>query len=266
MQARTSLTAVKSPWRFWAQLAVLAAVVWAAGCARAPAAPSAAAPVVDVLDYVIGPPGMWPRHGEVNHHQHQTLQTNRVCWNKYTLPWSFECWRWDDNAIYHDVDHAIDGARRWEFYQFEDGRWLPRWIRPGEMWSLEVHTSIHWFNAACEPLEPQAVAYRVRAWLEGPVDAGGDLGVRDTLLLEYTPNLAQPLSAERFSFAKGAGWYAWERGDGARVTFNRLGGVARQPSPLCERDFVTLDSDRLLESGETQVRLLTHWPANSARF
>jgi hypothetical protein len=222
--------------------ACVAALVWATGCRQPPTTPSVlATQAVDVLDYVIGLPDMWPRHGDPNHHQHQTVEPQRVCWNKYTLPWSFECWRWDATFIYHDVDHAIDGARRWEFYQFDDGIWLPRRIASGEVWSREVNTSIRWFDAACQPLEPRPVAYRVRAWLAGPMDAGGDLGVRETLLLEYLPNLDVPLSAERFSFAKGAGWYAWERGD-TRVTFNRLGGVARQPSPLCERDFSARDA------------------------
>jgi hypothetical protein len=215
------------------------AVAWAASCVKPPAAPSSTLAAVDVLDYVIGAPDTWPRHGEPNHHQDQTVESNRVCWNKYTLPWSYECWRWDGSAIYHDVDHAIDGARRWEFYRFDDGHWLPRRIRPGDVWSMDVHTTLHWFNASCEPLEPRRVTYRVRAWLDGPKDAGGDLGVRDTLVLEYTPSLDQPMAPERFYFAKGAGWYAWKRGDGAGVTFNRFGGVSRQPSPLCERDFVT---------------------------
>jgi hypothetical protein len=219
-----------------------AAVVWTAGCAQPPAAPSTAAPAADVLEYVIGGPEMWPRHGEPNHHQTQTVEQNRVCWNKYTLPWSYECWRWDANAIYHDVDHAIDGARRWEFYTFDNGRWMPRWIRPGEVWTQDVNTSIHWFDAACQPLDPRPVAYRVSVYLAGPMDAGGDLGMRDTLMLEYTPNLAQPMAPEKFFFAKGAGWYKWERGDGAGVTFNRLGGVVKRPSPLCERDFLSLQN------------------------
>ena len=216
---------------------VAVALVWTSSCVQPPAAPSASAATVDVLDYVIGAPDMWPRHGDPSHHQNQTVESNRVCWNKYTLPWSYECWRWDGKAIYHDVDHAIDGARRWEFYRFDDGTWLPRQIRPGEVWSMDVQTSVHWFNAACEPLAPYPASYRVRAWIDGAKDAGGDLGIRDTLVLEYTPNLDATV-VERFLFAKGAGWYAWERSDGARVTFNRLGGVVKHPSPLCERDFV----------------------------
>ena len=39
-------------------------------------------------------------------------------------------------------------------------------------------------------------------------------------------------------FAKGAGWFAWERADGVRVTFNQLGGVARPLTPWCRRDRV----------------------------
>jgi hypothetical protein len=210
----------------------------AAGCAAT--APSAAK-TVDVLDFIVGAPALWPRHGEPNHHQHQNLDRDRVCWTKYTLPWSYECWRWDDHAVYHAVDHAIDGARRWEHYTFTDGRWLPRRLTVGEVWSLDVSDNrIRWFDAECNAQPERPFPYRVRAWVDPAVDAGGDLHVRDVLVLQYQPydpNNPDVGGPETFYFARGAGWYRWTRADGAGVTFNLLGGVARQPAPLCARDF-----------------------------
>jgi len=202
-----------------------------------PASPSRPAGGADVLDYLLGDQALWPRYGDTNHHQHQNLEPSRVCWTKYTLGWSFECWRWDDSYVYHDVDHAID-SRRWEFYRLGDGRWLPRRIAPGTVWTMEVNTDIHWFDADCAPLPVRPFTYRLHAWLAGSMDAGGDLGVRDVLILEYQPDPlhAGPNTAEDFYFAKGAGWYRWTRG-AADVKFNRLGGVARRPTPLCARDF-----------------------------
>ena len=61
-------------------------------------------------------------------------------------------------------------------------------------------------------------------------------GIRDTLVLEYEPydpSNGQSGGRERFSFARGAGWFLWTRSDGARVTFNRRGGPAQQPTGWC---------------------------------
>jgi hypothetical protein len=207
-------------------------------CGRTPV--SATAPAVDVLEFLVGDASLWPRYGDTNHHQHQILDTSKVCWTKYTLPWMFECWRWDDQWVYHEVDHGID-ARRWEHYIFSDGRWMPRRLTPGEIWTLDVvDNQLRWFDAECQPLPERPFPYRMRAWFEPRFDAGGDLGIRDVLVLEYQgdPGHAAPGSAERFYFARDAGWFLWTRADGARVPFNRVGGIARRPAPLCARDFV----------------------------
>ena len=135
----------------------------AVACATAPSNTA----TIDVLDYVVGAPDTWPRFGPTNHHQHQNLESDRACWTKYTLGWSYECWRWDDDYVYHAVDHAIDGARRWEFYVFSDGRWMPRRLRDGETWTLEIlDNRLTWYDAQCNPLPQQAAPYRVRLWHE----------------------------------------------------------------------------------------------------
>lgn len=219
-------------------VAVCAMWLTASACAG-PMEPSP--DTVDVLEFLIGDAALWPRHGEPNHYQHQIVDgaARRISWTKYTLPWSFETWRWDEEFVYHEVDHAIDG-RRWEHYTFSDGRWLPRRLPRGQPWRLDLPANrIRYFDAECVAQPERPFPYRVAAWLEAAADAGGDLGVREQLVLEYQPyDPANPTagSAERFYFARGAGWFKWSRGDGAQVTFNRLGGVARQPTPWCERD------------------------------
>ncbi len=216
------------------RIVVALALLALGACATAPSDQDS----IDVLDYVIGQPETWPRFGPL-HSQHQNLEADRVCWTKYALPWSYECWKWDSAYIYHAVDHAIDGNRRWEHYIFSDGRWLPRRLVKGEAWSLVLlDNRLTWFDADCNRADDRPAPYRVRAWHAGLMDAGGDLGVRDVLLLEYQPNpeLAEPNTEERFYFAKGAGWYRWTRGV-REVTFNQVGGPARSPTPLCARDF-----------------------------
>jgi hypothetical protein len=219
--------------------AVLAVAMFCASCAsESPTTPSASpAATVDTLDFIIGDPGLWPRLGD--QHQHQTVSGSHVCWNKYSLVWMFECWRWDEQWIYHEVDHGID-ARRWEHYTLSDGRWLPRRLTPGTVWSLDVNDNrVRWVNADCEPQPERSMPYRMSAHFEPAFDAGGDLGVRETLVLEYQPDPEHAGSGTResFYFAKGAGWFMWTRSDGVRVAFNRLGGAVRQPTPWCARDF-----------------------------
>src|SRR5439155_23051933 len=118
-------------------------------CAAGPA--STAAPSrdhsVDVLDYLIGDQKLWPRVGSNSQNQVVDAAAREVCWVKYANPRRFECWRWDDQSIYHVVDHALDGNSP-ESYRFTDGRWMPRYLS-GE-WTLDVAANrIIWFDAAC---------------------------------------------------------------------------------------------------------------------
>jgi hypothetical protein len=204
-----------------------------AGCSH-PVAPTASPPTVDVLSYLLGDASLWPRVG--NHAQHQIVDLARreVCWVKYANPRRFECWRWDDQYIYHAVDHALDGDSN-ESYHFTDGRWLPRYLSTdataASPWTIDVsRNQIVWFDAACriDPARSYAFPYHVRAWIEPRVDAGIDLGRRDTLQFEYEPYdpaASSPGQRERFSLGLGAGWYQWERA-GVLDRFNRLGGPA----------------------------------------
>lgn len=108
-------------------------------------------PTVDVLAYVLGESSRWPRIGTQLQAQLVDVSTRSVCWVKYGRPDMFECWRWDDQWLYHAVDHAIDGALG-ESYTFSDGRWLPRTF-DGE-WSLDVtENHIRWFDRACVATE-----------------------------------------------------------------------------------------------------------------
>lgn len=210
------------------------AALWALGAwgcsAAGPAAPTpggpAAGAAVDVVDYVVGEASLWPRVG--NHYSNQVVDLARreVCWVKYANPQRFECWRWDDRFVYHAVDHAVDGDTG-ESYRFSDGRWLPRRLT-ADGWSIDLPANgIEWFAPPCtrDAARSHAFPYRQRAWLSPQADAGGDLGVRDAIVLEYAPY--DPVSGrstpERFHFAKGAGWYRWER-DGVDLQFNRRGG------------------------------------------
>src|SRR5262249_49681864 len=190
-----------------------------------PGTPSGATRI-DVLDFLIGAPETWPRVGSFSVNQSVDLAQREVCWTKYANPRTFECWRWDEAFVYHVVDHGIDGNTG-EWYAFADGRWLPRFVTPD--WHLDVATAITWYDASCRTLPDRSGPFRYhqRAWIEPARDAGGSLGVRETLVLEYAPEdpAGGPTEAEHFYFGRGAGWYEWTRA-AARTVFNRVGGPA----------------------------------------
>ncbi len=215
--------------RRWRWGAIAAAVGAALAACAGPSAPSRveAAPGVDTLDYVIGNAALWPRVG--SHSQNQVVDPERreVCWVKYANSRTFECWRWDDEYVYHVVDHGIDGNTG-ESYRFADGRWMPRRL-DGE-WRLAVATEITWFDPACAVNAARSGPFRYeqRVWREPARDGGGDIGVRDTVVLEYAPQdpAGGPTLPEYFYFGRGAGWYEWDRAP-AHDVFNRVGGPAR---------------------------------------
>src|SRR5262249_55459519 len=192
---------------------------------------------LDVLDYVVGDAMLWPRRGSHGQNQIVDLARREVCWTKYGNPRRFECWRWNDDFVYHAVDHALDGDSN-ESYMLSDGRWMPRFVSSAATaaapWSLDITANqLVWFDADCnmDPTRSHLFPYKLRVWVEAGVDGGPDLGVRETLMLEYEPyDPAAPPTAghtERFYFGRGAGWYRWERA-GFVDLFNRLGGPATQ--------------------------------------
>jgi hypothetical protein len=207
-----------------------AAVLVLSGCQSA-ASPSSSPATVDVLSYLIGDASLWPRRG--NHGQNQIVDLGRreVCWVKYGNPRRFECWRWDDQFVYHAVDHGLDGDSN-ESYTFTDGRWLARYL-PADAtasapWALDVaQNQMIWFDGRChvDAARSHAFPYRQRAWFEPRRDAGGSLGVRDTLVLEYQPYdpIGAAAAAEHYYLGLGAGWYEWER-SGFHDFFNQLPG------------------------------------------
>jgi hypothetical protein len=206
------------------------ALAVSAACAQS-TAPSPLSPTVDVLTYLVGDATTWPRGGSHAQNQIVDLSRREVCWVKYGNPRRFECWRWDDQYVYHEVDHALDGDSD-ESYMFTDGRWIARFIpvdaTPALPWSLDVPGNMMvWFDAACrvDPSKSHAFPYRQRAWLEKQRDAGGTLGLRDTLVFEYQPYdpAGGPGAAEHYYFGLAVGWYEWER-SGFQDFFNRTPG------------------------------------------
>jgi hypothetical protein len=208
-----------------------------------PTSPATRPAGVDVLSYLLGDPALWPRGGSHGQNQILDLARREVCWVKYGNPRRFECWRWDDQFVYHAVDHGLDGDSN-ESYAFTDGRWLPRDLPTGATasapWTLDVaQNQLVWFDAACrvDPARSHAFPYRQRAWFEPRRNAGADLGARDTLVLEYQPYDPTGAigAAEHYYLGLGAGWYEWER-SGFRDLFNRTGGfnVAMDRTVWCQ--------------------------------
>jgi hypothetical protein len=218
-------------------LLIVVGVVLAAACTPAMPSSTAAGGQIDVLDFLIGEAALWPRHGTQDQDQIVDHARRELCWTKYGNSRMFECWRWDDQWIFHAVDHGLDGYSG-QSYSFTDGRWLPRFIpasaTAAASWTLDVADNrVVWFDALCnvDPSRSHRFPYRLRAFVVTQVYDGFDLGVRDNLVMEYQSydpaSPTRPGPTERFSFGRGAGWYWWQRGQ-SQAIFNQLGGPATQ--------------------------------------
>ena len=75
-----------------------------------------------MLAYLLGDPPTWPRRGSHNQNQIVDFTRREVCWVKYGNSRRFECWHWDEDFVYHAVDHGLDGDSN-ESYMFTNGRW-----------------------------------------------------------------------------------------------------------------------------------------------
>jgi hypothetical protein len=222
-----------SPNRQLANSLILAVLLLVFSSCSHPAAPTSVPGGVDVLAYLLGDQPTWPRRGSHNQNQIVDFTRREVCWVKYGNSRRFECWHWDEDFVYHSVDHGLDGDSN-ESYMFTNGRWLARYL-PGSAtasspWTMDVaQNQLVWFDAACgvDATRSHAFPYRQRAWFEPRRDAGSALGTRDTLVLEYQPYdpLGAAGAAEHYYLGLGAGWYEWER-SGFHDFFNRPGGPA----------------------------------------
>jgi hypothetical protein len=192
---------------------------------------------IDTLDFILGDDSTWPRRGTQRQQQIVDYDKREVCWVKYGRADMFECWRWDDAWIYHEVDHAIDGGSG-ASYAFSDGRWLPRHLATNRTWTLDVrHNSATWWTSDCsvdQARSGQLFPYRQRAWIEPARAVSDDLGAREILVLEYEPYdpAGGSTHPERFTFARGAGWFAWSS-DRGQAMFDRLGGRRVERAPAC---------------------------------
>lgn len=216
---------------------VLAALVLASACSGSTMAPSAATTVpsaqIDLLTFVIGDQSLWPRTGTQEQAQTVDMGKREVCWVKYGQSEMFECWRWDDRWIYHEVDHALDGDRLGQSYRFTDGRWLPRFLSVSDVWTLDLpaNQAID-MTATCQSSAPRRFPYRLTAHLEDAQELG-PLGRRRVLVLDYQPyDGSNNGVTERFSFAEGAGWYLWQS-DRGTARFDTMGGPNVSRSTFC---------------------------------
>ena len=173
---------------------LIAASLTVSACGRQPIE-TVPTGTVDTLTFVVGDPSRWPRHGTQFQDQIVDRVRREVCWVKYRDARTFECWRWDDRWIYHEVDHALDGDSTGRLYRFSDGRWLPR--RLSGVWTLDLprNRAIDLSPDCREQSRP--FPYRMRAHVDSASDLGGSIGIRSTLVLDNQPVRARSTAAAR---------------------------------------------------------------------
>ena len=152
------------------------------------------------------------------------LPNQRVCWVKYGRQAMFECWRWDEQWIYHDVDHGLDGDTG-ESYSFTDGRFLPRYLKGGTFQLSVPDNFIHWYTKDCERvLGPEGL----------PMAYGPNRFPYDVSAIVTGNELVLTYLNEQFYFRQGLGWYRWTSPRG-EATFEQLAAapVMALPAVAC---------------------------------
>jgi hypothetical protein len=198
----------------------------AAGGCRPVAGPPTPPLVVDTLDFFL------QRRGSGltgSHHLVQTLDLDRRQ-SVYVKgePARFEVHAWDDDYIYQLLDYDPERA-----YRLTPGVWLARRMAAGDELVAPPATTITWYTRACAPSRTEPYSYTVKLEHHLPaMDCGGDLGRQEAIVVRYLPAGGR---AERFYYARGWGWVAWEEYDDAgrlrhRTDFNRTLAVAIEPA------------------------------------
>lgn len=170
---------------------------------------------LDMLDYFFGRGDGTPRTGS---HPIQITRHDRERWaiiTKFGRAQDIECYRWDDQWIYHHFDRT---NREFEphGYYFTDGRWLRRFMRVGD----RIEVSQNWkvsLEAGCQDGPRRRFPYTMELLRRHPhFDCGGDLGVQDVIVVKYDPRPVVPEGDRRPGgyelgyHARDLGVVAWE--------------------------------------------------------
>jgi hypothetical protein len=167
--------------------------------------------VYDLMDYLIGDPGLWPRTG--THPMHQHLGPGLLFhFVKFDNPEAYETWAFDDNWVYHLEDASGHHSGP---YSFLDPRWFPRRMKIGQSRGFDSgeHETVFRERSNCQPIRTEP--FRRKMWLHAvypAFDWGKDLGIRETIVVAYDPTggFHEGRGVELGYYAKGAGSVRWE--------------------------------------------------------
>lgn len=111
-----------------------------------------------------------------------------------------EALRADADWIYLDEDHSMNGNADWFVYTL--GKWARRRWEPGQEFYVS-HFSAWYQNSGCRRnIEGHEILYKMRFeehWRS--VDFGGDLGVRDAVVISYSPDLPEYRTGKKPTYA-----------------------------------------------------------------
>jgi hypothetical protein len=170
----------------------------------APGADATTADTVDTLSYFVNTSG---RGLDGAHSLSQTVIGSDV----YYVKWSatqFENYSYDDQNIYLREDRS-DPAQT---YTFSDGVWMKRRMTVGETVSAGTNR-IQGFavdGTDCTPTTQGIQPYRNTLVGHETRDLGGELGVRDVIVLRYDYRIGTAGDYEQMYYARGLGWVRWE--------------------------------------------------------
>jgi hypothetical protein len=177
-----------------------------------------AKPAFDMVDFMLTPEpiGFSQDGGAWGALPTYRVGTNRWIECKFGDCFHHEALRYDEEWIYLDEDHSLLAEQPWFVYTL--GRWARRRWSPGDTFDVS-HFSAWYQDGSCRRnIEGHEILYRIRfeeLWLD--YDFGGDLGVRDAVVLTYSPDRPEYASGHppRYEtpewnvYARGAGRVYW---------------------------------------------------------
>ena len=231
----------------WGSQRVRLAIVTAEDFAAPVTTPVLADPnlTIDMLPFFVG--GEWPHTSKLGDSSgtldlivNEAGKPKTFQFVKWQNPACLEVYRYDDTTVYHhqdSTDPASEGGAA--PYHFTEGRWVSRLTRVGDVIDCPANHLQRFRGGVI--VQDAPVAYRVTVDRHySAFDCGGDVGVREVVVLKYDPTMGNPGHGcyEYQWFAAGWGWWKWQAFRASDDTLaeeaimNLRGGTRVTPAPL----------------------------------
>jgi len=199
-----------------------------------PAARLRAQGPLDRFTFFVGDSSLWPRTGSHYLNQVSVPGSYTLTHVKFGDPGAYAVNFADANLNIYFWEERDPGGNR--VFRYTDNLWLHRYMSVGDVIE-HPNNRLLGGDLNCNLVSDTPWPYTNVLEAYWPqYNVGGDLGVRDVILLKQIP-LTSTGYFERFYYAQGAGFVAWEQWNNGvmegQTIFTTLGGPNTQPIAPC---------------------------------